>query len=58
MLSKSRIAAVIQRDTVVLNERVVRSAVTGIDAWRRLRGDAVVAVVQPGDFRNGDDATG
>jgi hypothetical protein len=42
----------------VLNQRVVRPAVSGIDGVRRLRGDAIVAVVQSADFWDGDDATG
>ena len=37
---------------------VVRLAVAGIAAGRRLRRDAVVAVMQTADFWNGDDATG
>jgi hypothetical protein len=35
-----------------------RSVGAGIAVGRRLRGDAVVAVVQPADFWNGDNATG
>jgi len=38
--------------------RVMRPAVAGIAAVRRLRRDAVVAVMQIADFWNGDDATG
>ena len=36
----------------------VRSAVTVIDAARRLRGDAVETVMQTANFRNRHDATG
>ncbi len=36
----------------------MRPAVAGIAAVRRLRRDAVVAVMQIADFWNGDDATG
>ena len=36
----------------------MRPAVVGIAAGRRLRRDAVVAVMQTADFWNGDDTTG
>jgi hypothetical protein len=58
LLAKQPTWAVIQRNTDVLSERVVRPAVSGIDGVRRLRGDAIVAVVQSADFWDGDDATG
>ena len=58
LLSKQLTSAVIQRTADVLNERVVRPAVSGIDGVRRLPGDAIVAVVQSADFWDGDDATG
>jgi len=58
LLAKQPTWAVIQRKADVLNQRVVRPAVSGIDGVRRLRGDAIVAVVQSADFWDGDDATG
>jgi hypothetical protein len=53
-----RTSTVMQGNTEVLKGRVVRPAVAGIAAGRRLRRDAVVAVMQTADFWNGDDATG
>jgi hypothetical protein len=37
---------------------VVRSVVAGINAAHRLRGDAVVTVMQTANFGNGNNATG
>jgi hypothetical protein len=56
MLSRQRISAVIQRGANMLNERIVRPAVSGNDGVRRLRSDTIVAVVQSADLWNGDDA--
>ena len=57
LLAKQPTWAVIQRNTDVLNERVVRQCSVW-DRRRRLRGDAIVAVVQSADFWDGDDANG
>ena len=48
----------IQANADVLNERLVRPAVSGIDGVRRLRSDAIVAVVQSADLRESDDSPG
>ena len=58
MLARQWISAVIQANADVLNERLVRPAVSGIDGVRRLRSNAIVAVVQSADFWNGNDAPG
>ena len=57
LLAKQPTWVAIQHKADVLNERVVRQAVSGIDGVRRLCGDAIVAVVQSADFWDGDDAT-
>ena len=57
LLSTQPTSAVIQRNADVLNERG-SAAESGIDGGRRLRGDAIVAVVQSANFWDGDDATG
>jgi hypothetical protein len=58
VLQRTRRAAVIHRTTDVLNGRLVTVGVSWTDPVRRLRGDAVVTVMQTADFGNGDDATG
>jgi len=45
---------VIHRNKDPLTGRVVRSTVAAIDTAQRLRGDAVVTVMQTADFWNGD----